>query len=359
MSEQQDRYPQKRKVRYTNKPRKKRASPLGPLLLLVIVAAIIYFAVKGGGEDVSVYDSYALEINKLARASNEISKDFFLLQAEAFTITRGEFRARMDKNYSDSFEIFGKAASIEPPPSLEGAHAYAKLAFDLRADGMELYGPAMASVLEEDRSEAVSNKLSTALRYLILSDEAYLRFEEDAKGLLATKGATSSLIGSEFVEDDDISDSSRVSAFIKGPQAPEAEVEVETGTGSESKVLRGVAVTGLVVKPARIAYDEATKVATLPDVSEVSVEVTVENQGDLTESDLTVRVTVEMADGTDVGAKSVKIASIAPGEKEVVSVKRIKVAKGGAINLLKATAVPVEGEKITTNNTRELKFKVG
>ncbi|MDI6799455.1 MAG: hypothetical protein QMD53_02055 [Actinomycetota bacterium] len=357
MSEQQGRYPPKRKVRYMKKPRKKRASPLGPLLLFVIVAAIIYFVAKGGGEDVSAYDSYVLEINKLARASNEISKDFFLLRAEAFTITRGEFRARMDKNYNDSFEIFGRAAAIEPPPSLEGAHAYARLAFDLRADGMELYGPAMASVLEEDRSEAVSNKLSTALRYLILSDEAYFRFEEDAKGLLATKGATSSLIGSEFVEDDDISDSSKVSAYIKGPQAPE--VEVETAAGSESKVLRGVAVTGLVVKPARIAYDEATKVATLPDVSEVSVEVTVENQGDLTESDLTVRVIVETADGTDVGARSAKIVSIASGEKKVVSIKGIKVAKGGAINLLKATAVPVEGEKITTNNTRELKFRVG
>lgn len=344
--------------------KKRRPSPLGPLILFILAATIIYSIAKGTGDKVGAYDAYVIEANKLARGSNEVAKDFDLLRQEAFTITRGEFRDRIDKNYQKSFDIYDQAVAIKPPPSLEEAHAYAKLAFDLRADGMELYGPAMASVLEDDKSPAVLAKISTALRYLILSDEAYLRFEESAKGLLETKGASDPLIASDFIKGEDVADPVKVSAYVNGALPTEikpvaTEIEGATEETQASSPLRGVAIVGLVVKPARIAYDETTKTASLAEVAEVSAEITVENQGDQTESDLTVRVVVKSVSGAEVAVKSGNIIKLAPGEKQVVSIKGIKVVGGGAINLLKATAVPVEGEKTTTNNSREVRLKVG
>ncbi len=360
----QDKYPPKNKVRHMRRPKKRRASPLGPLILFAIIASAVYMIARGGGERISAYDGYVLEINKLARASGEMAEDFALLQNEAFTITRSEFRSRTDENYKGSFDIYKKSASLMPPSGLEGAHAYVKLAFDLRADGTELFGPAMASVLEGDKSDEVLTKLQTALRYLVLSDEAYLRFEEEAKGLLETKGATDSVVGSDFVKENDIADSSKVLAYVSETRpalvSPPASSDSAPTTPqtTDTTVLRGVALSGLVIKPTRIAYDEATKTATLPEVAEVTAEITVENQGDQSESNLLVKATVTVS-GQEIASKTATIVRLAPGEKGVVSIRGLKVEGGGSINLLKATAVPVEGERITTNNTREARLKVG
>jgi uncharacterized membrane protein len=84
---------------------------------------------------------------------------------------------------------------------------------------------------------------------------------------------------------------------------------------------------------------------------DLAFEIQVQNQGENTENDVTVSVTV--GDGGDAFTREDTIPTVAPGEIQTVTIPLDKTPPTGQNVPVKVEVKPVTGEQKTDNNTLE------
>jgi uncharacterized membrane protein len=128
--------------------------------------------------------------------------------------------------------------------------------------------------------------------------------------------------------------------------------------GSSTKLsgIHGVALQNVVAQPGDVALI-SNGVTTISASADLGFEVTVQNQGDVTESDVTVTVTIKPPGGDEISQTGV-IATLPANKSQKVTVQGFAIPPEALSkqSTVKVTAGPVKGERVTTNNSDQFKI---
>ena len=120
------------------------------------------------------------------------------------------------------------------------------------------------------------------------------------------------------------------------------------------QAVHGVAIAKVVASPddKQIA---AGKTHNLTSSDELAFLVSVENQGNMSEKEVPVEITLLSADQTEPQKVTMTIPEVKPKETVTVTVKGLNPTTYGEVATLKVVAGPVKDEKFTDKNSLEAK----
>jgi CARDB protein len=241
-----------------------------------------------------------------------------------------------------SAQLVDRARSLDHPGEVDQAHDYLIETLEFRRDGLAKVANALPTALgDQDRREG-TDEVTAQMQALLASDVIYFqRFvpllgtalrDED----LATEVRTPSNPDLRFVPDIEWLDPAFVADRVSG---------VRTGDGDAAPGLHGNALGTVTLGGETLTPDGSTTV-TLSD--ELTFEVQVANQGDNTETDVAVRVTV--GEGDDAIELEEPLDTIAAGETKTVTLALEEQPPTGQNVPIEVEVEPVPGEEMTDNN---------
>jgi len=332
----------------------KRRGPAPILIIALVIVALVFCWIFGRGcgsnqdarENEKLRD-YTSDVNKLITRSGAVGTQFDGLRNSVKELSRDDISRKLDQMVQASKEIAGDSGKVLVPNKAKELQPLLGLTFDQRVGGIDKYRAALLDVLDKKASEdAAAATMSQGLMDLVVSDRALQLFRAGLEGKLKQgKLGFEKVADSVYVPKTDDALSVGVLEFIGGLSGTE--------TGNE---LHGVAVVGLSTSPARVDRTESGT-SILPFSKTFTVKVAVQNQGNQTEDDVPVVVTLTTQPEGTPQKKTQKITRLKPGETATLVFEDIAPVNGSdKVNILNVKAGPVPNEKKVDNNEMELKF---
>jgi CARDB len=329
----------------------------GPAPILIIVAVIVLLVMcwifgRGCGSNQEARENeqlsaYASKVNKLIARSAAVGAQFETLRGTVQDQARDDVARKLDQMIATNKGIAADSSAIVVPKKAVGLQPLLQLSLDMRVGGIDKYRTAVLDVLDKkDNIDASTVTMTQGLLDLVVSDATLQRFRGGlADQLKAAKLGFDKVADSVYLPKVDEALTSAVSAYIGSLTG--------TSTGNE---LHGVAVAGLTTAPARVDRT-ASGVSVLPYSKTFTVKVAVQNQGNQTEENVPVEVTLTTDTGGTPQKKTQKIASLKPGETASLVFEDLTPTPGtDTVNTLTVKAGPVSNEKNLDNNQMQLKF---
>ncbi|MCL4472336.1 MAG: hypothetical protein M1455_00125 [Actinobacteria bacterium] len=356
--------PRARKERKVRQPRerKPRGAGGGPTLgqsplarVLIILAAVVVLilllslGVKSclNSKKVGEYKDYFNSIDGIIKDSDDIGNqlsDMFMKPDEA---VRQSLEGKMSEFLAAQDQILERAKAVQAPDQFKKANEWFVASMQVRDRGLRGLQPAMLNALEARDNQAGAAQVSQEMLILLTSDVAYDEFFYQP--------------AQQVLKDEDITDIKVPQAkFLKDPALASQQTAVTVldklkGGTVQVTGLHGVAIVGVKAEPSGMALatdsDNSLKAA-----DSLTFQVEIENQGEATETDVPVSLTLtapgrptpQKVDGT--------IPTIAPGERKTIELTGLAADAGTQPALLHAEVGPVPGEANTQNNVGEYKI---
>jgi hypothetical protein len=309
----------------------RRALALGGGLVLLI---LLVLGVKGcldarANRELS---DYARNVAQIVEETDQTSKSFFDKLEDPGNLSVTDF---VDQVNADSSALDTYATRIDDlgtPGDMKRAQSNLELVYQLRAGAMGEIADKMSTALGDAGAEKAMAGIAKQMQKLLAADVIYeqvVRPEVDS--VLASNGVSDSdLPKSTFLPDEKWLDESTVSDALGG---------ISGSSGSATPGVHGTELAGVSVNGSELIEGAPVGVS---GEEGVEVEVSVQNQGESTESGITVAVTVE---GNTIEGE---IDEIAVGEIGSVSIP-LTPAPSGEVTL-EVEVEPVAGETVTENN---------
>jgi hypothetical protein len=303
----------------------------------LIVLILLVLGVKGcldarANRELS---DYARNVTQIVEETQQTSKAFFSKLEDPGGISVTDF---VDQVNADRSAMDGYASRVDgfsAPGDMSDAQSTLKLVYDLRASAMNEIADKMSSALADAVAEKATAVIARQMQKLLASDVLYetiVRPEID--GVLADNGISGSDVppssflpeGIEWLEESTIQDAL---AQVSGGE-----------TSADASGVHGLGLAGASVNGSELVEGGAVSVSA---EETPEVEVLVENQGESTESGVTVSISVD-------GGKAIEqdISSIGAGESEAVTIPLTPTPSGEKTLEVKVETVP--GEQVETNN---------
>ncbi|MBI4744584.1 MAG: hypothetical protein HY776_07180 [Actinobacteria bacterium] len=319
------------------------------IVLLLVLFFMVYYI--GGGfcsrNKERELRAYINKVNQLVDESNKVAEEFNRLKAGG-GISRNILGERLLQYSKEIDGVNKKSKNVDPPQLMIEAHKYLEIVFELRADALKRYKPALFDALTDQDLEVASSQVSSVLKDLSLSDRAYIFFSDKVRLVLDNEEIKDTFpVESKFLKEDNVYEKTSVLSYLfqlKGIKSLQ-----------ES---HGLGVISFSVSPKEIRYVPKKKLYVLPKTDFVSVAVTFQNQGNQIEKNFFVKTTLKSENKTKEQTEETVVDTILPEEKKTVLLKGLKPAGGGTVNLLTISVGPVPNEKNLDNNAREYKFIV-
>lgn len=325
-----------------------RVSPRAYILLVVVIVLILYLIFSSFGGETRTITRYLESTNKVITKSNEVASGFNGLKKNVAKASRPELKKKLQEYAQENQRLTKEGNSIKAPETMKQGHTLFVLALELRAKGLDDYGPALFNALKDTDLEVASAQVAKALKDLSLSDQAYRMFASRAKESSEKAGVTVQIAKSQFLKEE--------AAYEKISLIPYLQNLKGIKNLEES---HGLNMVNISVNPKQTNFLKTRKLAVLPRSNKFTVTAVVENQGNQIEFNLPVIATLKSSEKVKEQKEEIRIVSIEPREKKTVTFSRLKPARGkDVINLLTVTAGPVPKEKNTKNNSTEYKFMV-
>jgi hypothetical protein len=317
------------------------------LIGVVILLILLVLGVRGclNARKESAIKDYSNDSAELVRASTlEGDQLFKLLQGEGGTDQATAIINQLNAYRVDSSELVDRANRLDVPGDLEGAQDDLVEVLELRRDGFADITDALQVALgDQDRrqgSDDVAKQMQVFLASDIIDTQRFrvqlfdvLRDEDLSAPDLPQKGFVPDI---EWLQPDFVAD--QVNALRTG-----------TGGGGEATPgLHGNGIAGVTLGGVALAPGGSASVQLSGDLA---FEIQVQNQGENTENDVVVSVTV--GDGGDADTQEETIDTIAAGELKTVTIPITKQPPTGQNVPIKVEVKPVAGEQKTDNNTQE------
>jgi hypothetical protein len=199
------------------------------------------------------------------------------------------------------------------------------------------------TALEVQETDVSAAQISNALYYLTNSDFLYKNvFAAKVRQIVKDKGISGATIpDTQFFADADLASKSRVQKALA----------LLKSNGNLQEV-HGIAVDKIVAKPNDQELS-AGGTYNLTASDSLSFDVTVENQGNMSEKNVPVVVELLSQESATPQKVAVTIPELKSKEQLVVNVKGIKPSAYGQTALLRVEVGPVQGETFTGNNSIE------
>jgi hypothetical protein len=313
----------------------------------VLVLILLVLGVRGclNARKESAIKDYATDSAELLSESKEDGDQLFtLLSGEGGTDQATAIINQLNGYRTSSASRVDRAKALDVPGDLKGAQSELVEVLELRRDGFaEITDALQVALGDQDRREG-SNEVAIQMQVFLASDIVdQKRFRPQLFDVLRDEGLSAPNLPSkgfvpdiEWLQPDFVAD--QVNALRTG-----------TGGGGEAAPgLHGNGVAGVSLGGVALAPGGS---ATVQLSGDLAFEIQVQNQGENTENDVIVRVTV--GDGGDADEQEETIDTIAAGELKTVTIPLTKQPATGQQVPIKVEVEPVAGEQKTDNNTQE------
>ena len=301
-------------------------------LLLLILLVFAFRGCLDARKDRAMED-YVRGANELTKLSQAESKQLFdILSAPSSSDQTVNRVNQANALRVDSATLSDRAHALDTPGELDDAQDFFTEALDLRRD-------ALATQERRNSTAQIAQMMSVFLASDVLLKA---RFEPSATSALKEQGvsATINKASLPFVPDIQWLDPT----FVADQIAAIREGGSTSATpGTHGDGLGTVSLGGVALTPGGSA--------TVPLTSDIAFDVQVVNQGESTETDVTV--TVNVGQGADAIKAEDSIPEIAAGEAKSVTIPLTKQPPTGQNVPITVRVKPVPGESVTDNNEAE------
>jgi hypothetical protein len=313
--------------------------------LLILVLLIFGFRGCLDARKERAMEDYVRGANELIKLSKAESRQLFdILSAPSNTDQSVNRENQANALRVDSATLSDRARDLDVPDELSDANTYFVEALDLRRDALAEVADQLPGALAQEERRNSTGRIAQMMQVFLASDvllisrynpklEEALK-KEDVNADLPSTGALRFVEDVEWVNPDFVADQI---AGIRGTDGGTATPGLH-GNGLGTVSLGGVALT-------------PGGSATVPLTSDIAFDVQVVNQGDSTETDVKVNVTV--GQGGDAIDLEETIPEIGPGESKTVSIPLTKQPPTGQNVPITVRVEPVPGEEVTDNNEGE------
>ena len=311
----------------------RRGLALGAGLLVLI---LIVLGVRGclNARKHRALSDYAGNVAQIVDETQQTSKSFFGKLEEPGELTVTEFVAEVNADRSAMDNYAARIDSLDAPGDMGSAQDALELVYELRAAAMGKIADQMSTALGAEGAKKATEAIARQMGVLSASDVLYAEVvRPEIDGVLASNG----------IEGDDVPKSEFVPEGTKW--LDEAELSAALGSvsgssaGAETPGVHGLGLLGTSVNGTELSSEAPTTVSA---EETPEVEVTVQNQGESTENEITVSVTVNGSTLTG------DIPTIEAGAEETVTIPLTPAPRGEVT--LEVEAEPVPGEEVSENN---------
>jgi hypothetical protein len=314
----------------------------------LIVLILLVFGIRGclNARQEQAVEDYATDSAELMRESKtEGDQLFALLQGEG-----GADQATSIINELNGYRVASatrvdRARDLDVPGDLEGAQSQLLEVLELRAQGLAELADALRVALgDQDRREGTDN-VAVQMQVFLASDVIdTLRFRRALFDVLRDEGlAAPQLPRAGFVPDVQWLQPDFVADEVNALRTGTGGAEGEAAPGLHGNGLAAVSLGGTALAPGTSATVQLSE--------DLAFEIQVQNQGENTENDVQVHVTV--GDGGDAIELDDTIDTIAVGEIQTVTIPLSRQPPTGQDVPITVEVEPVPGEEKTDNNSQE------
>lgn len=302
----------------------------------LVVLVLIVLGVKGclDARARSALSDYSRNVEQIVNETQQTSKKFFGKLEDPSKLTVKEFVTEVDADRSAMANYASRIDGLSAPGDMGSAQNALELSYQLRQSAMEAIATKLPTALGAPGAPRAVGSITKQMQKLLAGDVVYETVARpEINGVLADNSIeghdvpkSTFLPDTKWLEEKEIEDAvGAVSGSSGGGQA---------GPGIHGLELIGVSVDGTELTP------EAPVSVSSEETPEV--EATVQNQGESTESGVTVNVTVN---GKEI---SQSIEELEAGAEGTAVIPLTPTPKGETT--LEVEAEPVPGEHLTENN---------
>jgi hypothetical protein len=321
----------------------RRTIAAGAALLVLILLVLGVRGCLDSRKERAIED-YVDSSEVLVRESNGQSKELFaLLQGSGGSDQAVDAQNQVNGYRVQAESIVDRARDLDVPDEVSQAHRYLVETLEFRRDALARIAADLPNALGDESRREGSEGVAQQMQVLLASDVIYAgRFRPILQEDLREQDIGGKTVpASAFVPDIEWLQPERVADAITGLRTGQPGNEEASG-GLHGNGLVGVALGGVALVPG----DSVT----VPLSGDLNFDVQVANQGDSTETDVPVKVTVgEGDDATDLEGT---IDTIAAGETKSVSVPLEEQPPTGQSVPISVEVEAVPGEEKTDNNSQ-------
>ena len=240
----------------------------------------------------------------------------------------------------DSATLADRARNLDVPDQFSKAHDYFVESLELRRDALSIIAEELRGALATEEQRQSTSRIAEMMRVFDASDVLMTsRFrleerdaleEEDVAATLPKETALAFLPDVQWLQPDFVADQIAGISGSGGSATP----------GLHGNGLGTVSLGGIALTPGGSTTVQLT--------NDIAFDIQVVNQGDSTETD--VGVTVTVGSGGDATKLEETIPEIAAGEQKTVSIPLTSQPPTGQNVPINVKVKPVPGEEVTDNN---------
>jgi hypothetical protein len=315
----------------------------------LLVLVLLIFVIKGCRDSAreQAFKDYLRNVAALMEESNQDSRSLFGLLAKPGTQSPVELATSVNTTRNHAQGLVDRAKRLEPPDELAKGQRYLVDTLELRRDGITAVARELPTALGDANTDAAAARMAAATQEFLASDVIYnQRVLPDLKGPTAKQGLTDQVAfqQSRFLLD---------LGWLSPTTVADRMSRIRSGTGSSGTVAPGLHGTGVgtvTVKPGGTTLTPGAA-AQLKVSPNTTFDVQVMDQGENDEKQVRVRLTITGAGKPIVVTQT--IPTIAAGQTATASIPLAATPPTGLPVTIRIEALPVPGEKNTTNNKAE------
>ena len=312
----------------------------------LLVALLLVFGFKGclDARKERAMEDYVRDANELLQLSKAQSDRLFgILSAPDGEDQSVDRQNQANELRVESETIVDRAHDIDVPGELSEANDYFIESLELRRDALAVVAEQLPGALATEERRSSTGRIAQMMQVFLGSDVLMnYRYDPVLTDALDAEGITASPAGvatRTFVEDDQWLDPDFVADQIAGIRGTDG----TAAPGLHGNGLGTVSLAGVTLTPGGSATVQLT--------SDAAFDVQVVNQGDSTETDVTV--TVSIGQGGDAVELEDTITEIAAGELKTATIPLSGQPPTGQNVPISVRVKAVPGEEVTDNNEAE------
>jgi len=314
----------------------------------LIVVILLVLGIRGclNSRKESAMKDYVTDANALVRESNAQSRSLFrVLQGPGGQDQAVNTESSLNGLRVASAGLVDRAGDLDPPDELSTAQRYLVETLELRRGGVAGVANAIPQALADQERRQSTARVSRMMRVFSASDVIYnSRYVPSLEKALDDEDVNADEpVKSAFLSDTQWLDPAFVADQVAGVRSGEGGGDQAASPGLHGNGIGTVTLGGVALVPGASA--------TVPLTGDLSFDVQVANQGDNTETDVTVTATIGEGSGAiDVDQQLDEIAS---GETKNVTIPVDQQPPTGENVPVSVEVKPVPGEDMTDNNSAD------
>ena len=311
----------------------------------LVVLVLLVFGVKGwlDARKQSALRDYSADVSSLARESNRQSDALFQLLTEASDTSSADVGNQLNALARQSEQFVERARGGDTPGGLTSTNRFLVDALEFRRNGVLAIAERLPGSGGEGDEGASSGTISSSMRGFLVSDVIYNN--------RVLPGLTAALEAEDLLAETQVPRSRYLPSVDWVLPSTIAE-RVGSGTGADDEAAapgpHGNGLESVAVGGQAVSAGAAVNVALTGDVT---FDVAVANQGESTETDVGVSITVGGADNPIRIDET--IDEIAAGQVEMLSIPLAEQPPTGQSVPIVVEVEPVPGEEDDSNNSLE------